>query len=72
MSSRNGSIGNPRFEDQHRGGVDQMATVSAGVAAIVPGEKVKTCADLLNAADQALTRQKPRGAICVVPPNSAM
>jgi diguanylate cyclase (GGDEF)-like protein len=46
---------------RHKGGVDQTATISAGVAAIVPGEKLKTLADLLNAADQALYAAKAAG-----------
>jgi diguanylate cyclase (GGDEF)-like protein/PAS domain S-box-containing protein len=45
---------------EHRGGVDHIATVSAGVAAIVPKDG-QTWADLLDAADQALYAAKASG-----------
>lgn len=45
---------------EHRGGVDHIATISAGVAAIIPKEG-KTWADLLDAVDQALYAAKAGG-----------
>jgi diguanylate cyclase (GGDEF)-like protein/PAS domain S-box-containing protein len=46
---------------EHREGIGQIATISAGVAAIVPGRSAQTPAELINAADQALYLVKAAG-----------
>jgi diguanylate cyclase (GGDEF)-like protein/PAS domain S-box-containing protein len=46
---------------EHSEGIGQITTVSAGVAAVIPGRSAQTAAELVNSADQALYSVKAAG-----------